>query len=84
MGKGSGYGPPKLARKRFNYWAHRMASYLQAQHHDVWRATMYPLPSVPTESEAKWNARGRNHIFSGAILKDRYGKPERGGVNGSR
>jgi hypothetical protein len=24
---------------------------------------MYPLPSVPTESEAKWNARARNHIF---------------------
>jgi hypothetical protein len=24
---------------------------------------MYPLPSVPTESEAKWNAHARNHIF---------------------
>jgi hypothetical protein len=40
-----------------------MASYLQAQHHDAWRTTMYSLPSVPTESEAKWNARARNHIF---------------------
>jgi hypothetical protein len=24
---------------------------------------MYLLPSVPTESEAKWNAHARNHIF---------------------
>jgi hypothetical protein len=40
-----------------------MASYLQAQHHDAWRTTMYPLPSVPTESEPKWNVRARNHIF---------------------
>jgi hypothetical protein len=40
-----------------------MASYLQAQHHDAWRTTMYPLPTVPTESEAKWNAHARNHIF---------------------
>jgi hypothetical protein len=24
---------------------------------------MYPLPRIPTESEAKWNARARNHIF---------------------
>jgi hypothetical protein len=40
-----------------------MASYLQAQHHDAWRTTMYPLPTVPTESEAKWNVRSRNHIF---------------------
>jgi hypothetical protein len=40
-----------------------MASYLQAQHHDAWRNIMYLLPSVPTESEAKWNARARNHIF---------------------
>jgi hypothetical protein len=24
---------------------------------------MYPLPTVPTESEAKWNARARNHNF---------------------
>jgi hypothetical protein len=24
---------------------------------------MYLLPTVPTESEAKWNARARNHIF---------------------
>jgi hypothetical protein len=24
---------------------------------------MYQLPRVPTESEAKWNARARNHIF---------------------
>jgi hypothetical protein len=40
-----------------------MASYHQAQHHDAWRNTMYPLPTVPTESEAKWNARARNHIF---------------------
>jgi hypothetical protein len=63
MGKGSGNGPPRLVGKRFTFWAHRMASYLQAQHHDVWRITMYPLPTVPTESEAKWNARARNHIF---------------------
>jgi hypothetical protein len=42
-----------------------MASYLQAQHHDAWRTTMYPLPSVPTESEAKWNVHARNHIFEG-------------------
>jgi hypothetical protein len=63
MGKGSGNGPPKLEGKRFIFWAHRMASYLQAQHHDVWRTTMYPLPTVPTESEAKWNAHARNHIF---------------------
>jgi hypothetical protein len=63
MGKGSGNGPPKLAWKRFTFWAHRMASYLQAQHHDAWRTTMYLLPTVPTESEAKWNARARNHIF---------------------
>jgi hypothetical protein len=63
MGKGSGNGPPKLGGKQFTFWAHRMASYLQAQHHDVWRTTMYPLPCVPTESEAKWNARARNHIF---------------------
>jgi hypothetical protein len=34
-----------------------MANYLQAQHHEAWRTTLYPLPSVPTESEAKWNAR---------------------------
>jgi hypothetical protein len=40
-----------------------MASYLHAQHHDVWRTTMYPLPTIPTESEAKWNTRARNHIF---------------------
>jgi hypothetical protein len=40
-----------------------MASYLQAKHHDVWRTAMYPLLSVHTESEAKWNARARNHIF---------------------
>jgi hypothetical protein len=40
-----------------------MASYLQAQHHNAWRTTMYPFPMVPTESEAKWNARARNHIF---------------------
>jgi hypothetical protein len=40
-----------------------MASYLQAQHHDAWRTTMYPLPTVPIESEAKWNAHARNHIF---------------------
>jgi hypothetical protein len=40
-----------------------MASYLQAQHHDAWRTTMYLLPLVPTESEAKWNARAGNHIF---------------------
>jgi hypothetical protein len=39
-----------------------MASYIQAQHHDAWHTTMYLLPSVPTESEAKWNARARNHI----------------------
>jgi hypothetical protein len=63
MGKGSGNGPPELAGKRFTFWAHRMVSYIQAQHHDAWRTTMYPLPSVPTESEAKWNARARNHIF---------------------
>jgi hypothetical protein len=63
MGKGSGNGPPKLAGNRFTFWAHRMASYLQAQNHDEWRTTMYPLPTVPTESEAKWNARARNHIF---------------------
>jgi hypothetical protein len=63
MGKGSGNGPPKLAGKRFTFWAHRMASYLQAQHHGAWHTTMYPLPTVPTESEAKWNARARNHIF---------------------
>jgi hypothetical protein len=24
---------------------------------------MYPLLTVPTESEAKWNERARNHIF---------------------
>jgi hypothetical protein len=24
---------------------------------------MYPLPTVPAESEAKWNAHARNHIF---------------------
>jgi hypothetical protein len=24
---------------------------------------MYPLPTVPTKSQAKWNARARNHIF---------------------
>jgi hypothetical protein len=24
---------------------------------------MYPLPTVPTKNEAKWNARARNHIF---------------------
>jgi hypothetical protein len=63
MGKGSGNGPPKLAGKWFTFWAHRMASYLQAQHHDAWRTIMYPLPSVSTESEAKWNACARNHIF---------------------
>jgi hypothetical protein len=63
MGKGIGNGHPKLAGKRFTFWAHRMASYHQAQHHDAWRNTMYPLPTVPTESEAKWNARARNHIF---------------------
>jgi hypothetical protein len=63
MGKGTGNAPPKLAGKQFTFWAHRVASYLQAQHHDVWRTTMYPLPSVPTESEAKWNARAINHIF---------------------
>jgi hypothetical protein len=40
-----------------------VASYLQAQHHDVWHTTMYPLLSVPTESEVKWNARAINHIF---------------------
>jgi hypothetical protein len=40
-----------------------MASYLQAQHHDAWRTTMYSLPTVPAESEAKWNAHARNHIF---------------------
>jgi hypothetical protein len=40
-----------------------MASYLQAQHHDAWRTTMYPLPTIPTESEAKWNTCARNHIF---------------------
>jgi hypothetical protein len=40
-----------------------MASYLQAQHHDAWRTTVYSLPSVPTESEAKWNAHATNHIF---------------------
>jgi hypothetical protein len=63
MGKGSVNGPPWLAGKRFTFSAHRLASYLQAQHHDAWRTTMYPFPSVPTESEAKWNARARNHIF---------------------
>jgi hypothetical protein len=63
MGKGSGNGPPKLVGKRFTFWALRMDSYLQAQHHDVWRTTMYLLPSVLTESEAKWNAHARNHIF---------------------
>jgi hypothetical protein len=63
MGKGSGNGPPKLAGKRFTFWVHRMASYLQAQPHDAWHTTMYPLPSVPTESEAKWNVHARNHIF---------------------
>jgi hypothetical protein len=65
MGKGSGNDShsPKLAGKRFTFWAHRMSSYLQAQHHDVWHTTMYSLPMVPTESEAKWNARARNHIF---------------------
>jgi hypothetical protein len=40
-----------------------MASYLKAQHHDAWLTTMYPFPRVPTESEAKWNSRARNHIF---------------------
>jgi hypothetical protein len=40
-----------------------MASYIQAQHLDAWCTTMYPLHRVPTESEAKWNARARNHIF---------------------
>jgi hypothetical protein len=63
MGKGSGNGPPKLAGKQFTFWAHRMASYLQAQHHDAWRTIMYLLPSVPNETEAKWNAHARNHIF---------------------
>jgi hypothetical protein len=52
-----------LAGKQFTFWAHKMASYLQAQHHDAWCTTMYSLPRVPTESEAKWNARARNHIF---------------------
>jgi hypothetical protein len=63
MGKGSGNGPPKLAGKWFNFWAHGMTRYLQAQHHDAWLITMYPLPRVPTESEAKWNSHARNHIF---------------------
>ena len=63
MGKGSGNGPPKLAGKRFTFWAHRMASFLQAQHHDAWITTMYPFPNVPTESEAKWNYHARNFIF---------------------
>jgi hypothetical protein len=63
MGKGSGNGPLRLAGKRFTLWAHRMVSYLQAQHHDAWHTTMYLLPTVPIESEAKWNARARNHIF---------------------
>jgi hypothetical protein len=63
MGKGSGNGPPKLAGKRSTFWAHRMASYLQAQHHDAWLTTMYLLRSAPTESEAKWNVHSRNHIF---------------------
>jgi hypothetical protein len=63
MGKGSGNGPPRLAGKRFTFWAHRIATYFHAQHHDAWRTTMYSLPTVPTESEAKWNARARNHIF---------------------
>jgi hypothetical protein len=63
MGKGSGNGPSKLAGKRFTFWAHRMASYLQAQHHDAWRTTMYLLPMVPTESEATCTTRARNHIF---------------------
>jgi hypothetical protein len=63
MGKGSGNGPPKLAGKHFTLWAHKMASYFQAQHHDAWRTTMYPLPTVPTVSEAKWNAHARNNIF---------------------
>jgi hypothetical protein len=63
MGKGSGNGPPRLAGKHFTFWAHKMANYLQAQHHDAWRTTMYPLPMVPTEGEAKWNAHARNHIF---------------------
>jgi hypothetical protein len=73
MGKGSGNGPPKLAGKHFTFWAHRMASYLQAQHHDAWRTTMYPLPTVPTESEAKWNARARNHIFE-ALDEELFGR----------
>jgi hypothetical protein len=74
MGKGSGNGPPKLAGKQFTFWERRMASYLQAQHHDVWRTTMYLLPKVPTESEAKWNARARNHIFEALYeeLFDRF------------
>jgi hypothetical protein len=63
MGNGSGNAPPRLAGKRFTFWAHRMASYLQARHDDAWRTTMYLLPSVPTKSEANWNARARNHIF---------------------
>jgi hypothetical protein len=51
-----------MAGKRFTFWADRMASYFQAQHHDAWRTTKYLLPTVPTDSEAKWNARARNHI----------------------
>jgi hypothetical protein len=47
MGKGSDNGPPRLAGKRFTFWAHRIASYRQVQHHDAWRTTMYPLPTVP-------------------------------------
>jgi hypothetical protein len=63
MGRESGNGPPGLAGKLFTFWAHIMASYLQSQHHDAWRTTLYPLPTVSTESEAKWNAHARNHIF---------------------
>jgi hypothetical protein len=63
MGKGSGNDPPKLTAKWLTFWAHRMASCLQAQHHDVWCTTMYPFPSVLTESGEKWNSRARNHIF---------------------
>jgi hypothetical protein len=63
MWKGSSNGPPKLAGKQFTFWAHRMASYLQAQNHYAWHTIMYLLPSVPTESEANWSACARNHIF---------------------